>query len=219
MNIEKFKTEEKVRLALLHHRGDVTKVAAELSMDLAYVKKCATKFATRQKRDIDRLVANDIMMHVLLNVDQRYRYIKDSLDSLRAKESSEVSGCCGYVMYTKDDKLTCGKCNEAVKTTKVLTHTGIHAIMLDYLRELRDDDRIIVDFADKMGFTNKIAPVPGTIIKIDIMVIGDSPEGRAIIGKATGMMPMEREKLRKDLERHIISADVIDTKNEEKPST
>ena len=92
--IEKFRLEEKVRLTYLKHRGDVLKVAEELDLPLEYVKKIGDKIKKRCGRDVNYLISNTLMEHILMGHSQRIQYLVECLQGLKGKEESLESLCC-----------------------------------------------------------------------------------------------------------------------------
>ena len=197
VNIEKFKLESKVRLCYLKHRGDVCKVSEELNVPLELVKKIGKKFKKSSSRDVTEFVASSLLEHLLEGHSQRIQYVKEMLDTLDEKNKIVVSLCHGAPVKIGKERRTsqyvCLNCNK-VCDVRVSRDSEVYILKMKLLELLREEDVALTDFSDKMGYTQK-ADVPVPIVRQNILVMdGESHE-------FTDMSAMEREKLRKGLEK------------------
>ena len=218
--IEKFRSEEVIRIAFLKHRGDVLKIAAETGHDLTYVKKITSKIKKRQQRDVDRLVANDIARAILCGAEQREHIYLTYLNSLEGKETALVSQCCNVPVkkYPYDDIYNCTKC---LKTcgTKVIEKREIYGLVLKFAAELRKESKFLMDFAIKMGFTDKIEPPVTKITQYNVALPGSvltDDKDVKILRSLELLSGPERQQLRRKLTQEIVDAK-FEEKNESGP--
>ena len=218
--IEKFKEEEKIRVSLLRHRGDILTVVNETGLDLQYVKRVASKIKKNQRRDVDRLVANDIAQLILSGAEQREHVYLTYLNSLEGKETARVSLCHGVPVkdFSFDDTsyYNCLKCGRTCGT-KVIENMAIHNLVLRYNEQLREEAKFLIEFADKMGFTNKVT-LPSTKITQYNIAMGGRGDGidKEILSDVSKLTGPERQQLRRKLEQQIIESEFEDDKKSKK---
>jgi len=210
MNIEKFKVEETIRISYLKHGGNILKVSEELQLDTAYVKKITDKYENAQRRDVDRLVANDIAKYVLLGSEQRKNRLIDIINTLADDEKIYLSSCCHVPVreHSFDGEVyyICKSCNETCEI-ELSTKDAIYKLILRYNEQLREEDKLLIDFADKMGFTNKEEPPVTKVTQYSVTLPSNSKNllNDETIKDIEKMVPAERERLRKSIESRIIN--------------
>jgi len=217
--IEKFKLEEKVRISFLKHRGNVLKVAEETSVPVDLVKKISKKMKTRAKRDIDYMISNGIMGHLFMGVEQRVSYLKKCLDEIENKITEVLSPCCKgpALEIPSDDGTIYYECQVCQKNCVPIVRTNIGVIetLHETLRELREEDKSLVEFAEKLGYTNK-EPEQVTKITQNNMYLGTQPSSKEIPGEiqrqAENLSATDREQARKRIE-----AEILNSENSENP--
>ena len=218
MSLEKFKLVEKVKLSYLKHRGNVLLVSGELDLPVDFVRKQIGKFRKKEEKDIQVLISNTLMQSILLGYQQRVYYLQDLLRKLEGREQVQVSICChapirraeGEAEYTDRHTWICTKCHAIAEPT-IVDKQNIYEIVQKTVELLRAEDTALVDFADKMGYTNKeTAPI---FKKTEYnLTIGNgklSKSDSETFKEIRTMDPQTREKIRKNLEQKI-AANVVE---------
>ena len=213
MNIEQFRVFEKIKLCYLKHRGNILEISSELNLPLDYIKKMVHKFQKEEHRNVDVLIANNLMAHILLGAESRCLHLMEMLRSLEKTERPFVSVCCNAVFKTTHDSLigTTHRCMSCKANCDIHQppKATIYRIKLDLLEQLREEDSALVDMAEKMGYTNKVE-APTTVInhKPNVLVISDgSKQDQDIIEDYTKLSPMDRERLIEKLRKRIIEGE------------
>lgn len=220
ISIEKFKVESRIAVCLYKHRGIVEAVAAELNVDASYVKRVADKLKKKRRRDVGFNVAIMIMETIYMGYEQRVAHLNECINKLRHVEEADVSICCNAITKEEEEGgqqiIRCLKC----KNTTHIHHIHkpqIYKLIQEFGQELREEDKHLLEFADKMGFTLK-DPVPQNLYRQNIVVVGDpnqakrlpSDQDRTIVKEIEQMDPMERQRMRKRLEQAIEEGDITD---------
>ena len=208
--IEKFRFEELVRLSFIKHRGNPLAVSSELGVELELVKKLGDKLKKKTAYDVKRLVAENIMQHLLLGHEQRIMYLNDCLHILEGKDTVDISTCCASpVKWTthRTPRARCLKCNTYCHTKKV-DRPKVMELRFKAVEMLREEDIALTEFAVKMGYTDK-DPAPITNIKKNYLVIGNEQLDPVKVNDINQLLPMERQKARKRLEHAIIEGEVV----------
>jgi len=215
MNVEKFKILEKVKLSYLKHRGNVLLVARELNLDVDYVRTLTRKIKKQEERDVSVLIANTLMQQIILGRESRIAYLQESLLALENREQFTISVCCKAPVKIENvagkDREICLKCHHPCDST-LIDKKSVFELKMQLLRELREEDDKLMDWADKMGYTNKPIlppPEPGPVnrIKQNVIVFGskDMPEGmKGILVDAAKLPPIAVTRLIKNLEQRMI---------------
>jgi len=214
MNIEKFKQEERIRISYLKHGGNILNVSQELQLDVKYIKKITDKFDKAQKRDIDRLVANDITRYFLLGSEQRRNRLVEIINKLTDKEKTRLSKCCKTPVnehhFDSETLYTCVSCGKDC-VTYLEDQEHIFKLILQYNSELRAEDISLIACAEKMGFTSAEPQPIHKITQYNMQVVPKSRTASELDSEITesveAMLPAEREKLRKQIEGKIINSD------------
>lgn len=198
--MEKWKMLEKIRISSLRNRGDVLAVAKDLNLDLAYVKRCIDKQRKRESRDVCQMISSTLMAHLFEGYEMRMHYITELLRSLDGRHQVSVSDCCRHIIETNEQGIVCRKCTRPCSVI-VLDQHGVYALKQTLIVQLREEDKTLVDFAAKMGYTEK-QDAPAAVKyedKRQIIVMGDS----GITKELADLGPLEREALRMKLERQL----------------
>jgi len=207
--IEKFRFEEKVRLCFIKHRGNLLAVSKELDVDLELVKKLGDKLKKKTAYDVKRLVAENIMQHLLLGHEQRIMYLNDCLLVLEGKETADISICCASPVKWSNHTppvATCLKCNIRCET-KEIDRPRVLELKFKAIEMLREEDTALTEFAVKMGYTDK-DPASITNVRNNYLVVGSEKLDQTKVNDINQLSPMERQKARKRLEHAIIEAEV-----------
>ncbi|MHA1592383.1 MAG: hypothetical protein ACTSUP_07930 [Candidatus Heimdallarchaeaceae archaeon] len=216
-SIEMFRKEEEIRISFLKHRGDILAIVADTGYDIQSVKRVVAKIKKKQYRDVDRLVANDIAQTILSGVEQRERSYLGCLNELEGRTTAKVSLCHGAPVkeHTFDGASyhVCLQCGETCEI-KVVEQTQIYKLVLQFNKQLREEAEFLVEFAVKMGYTDKIEPPSNKITQYNFVV----PDGKTkddILSDVDKLTGPERQQLRRKLEQQIIDTkfeDDIDAK-------
>jgi hypothetical protein len=219
MNVDKFKLFEKIKLSYLKHRGNVLFVARELNLDVDYVRTIVRKFKKQEERDVAVLISHTLMQQILLGRESRIAYLQEALQALENRHQMQVSICCEAPVRCEEisgaSHLFCLKCQK-VCDVKIVDEHAVYDMRMNLLRELREEDDRLVDWADKMGYTNKPIlppPMPGPTqnIKQNILVVdgkGLTEDGKRLLIEASQLPPMAVTKLIKDIEQRVLGEDV-----------
>ena len=208
MNIEQYRVYEKIKLCYLKHRGNVLEISNELSLPLDYIKKMVHKFQKEEHRNVDVLIANNLMSHILLGTQSRCLHLMEMLQSLEKTEKPHVSTCCNshYKTESREPLLyRCSSC-KALCDIHQPPKATIYRIKLELLEQLREEDLGLVEMADKMGYTNKVeAPTPVINHQPNILVVtNDNQKEQDVIDDYSKLSPMDREKLIEKLRKEIV---------------
>ncbi len=207
--IEKFRAMERFRLCYLKHRGNILSVCEELNWPLELGQVYAKKISKRAERDIAFGVSQSIMMQLLMGYESRVGHLQTLLTALEGADKQIVSNCCYYpIIFRKERRKElphCSKCGKQCKTLEVGLPI-VYDLVFRTLNQLQDEDRSIVEFAKKMGYVNPDQPPP-TLVRNNVLVVDNarrpSPVESSVVEDVQRLPPMEREKLRKNLEAHI----------------
>lgn len=199
-DLEKFKLMEKVKLAVLRHRGDALSVAKELDLDLAFVNKCIHKLRKKDERDVSSMISSTLMQHLFLGYQSRVHYTMEMLKSLDGRHQLRVSACCQHAVGDRDGGVVCLRCSKPC-TVVVLDQHGVYDLKQRLLEQLRDEDKTLVTFAESMGYTNKTeTPAVKFEDKRQYVVLGDSK----VANDLARLDPIDREHLRIRLEKSVL---------------
>ena len=222
--MDKFELNDKIKLAYLRYRGNASEVAATLSLPIEFVRKVVGKFKKAESRDVSVRVSNMLMQQVLLGYESRVRNLQDMLDKLSGREQCSVSPCCHKpVVLSGDSVITCQHCGKNVERVITIDKESIYRLRQELVVALRDEDKFLVDFADKMGYTNKppVEQVPAFQQRNYQFVLKKGempPELEGVMGDIRKLSPTDREKFRKKLESKLVDGVVDDKEEGEAPS-
>lgn len=155
-NIEKFRLEERIYLSYCKHRGDADRVSREIGVPYDFALKICNKLKKRQDRNVNLLICSHIMGTVLLGRESRMQYYTSMINALEGRDSIELSACCKSLMVVKlsHEPPVCLKCGKQSRV--YLEHqSGIYSLRMELLKELREEDHLLVEFSEKMGYTQK----------------------------------------------------------------
>lgn len=226
-NIEQFRLEEKVFLSYAKHRGNADLVARELGIPYEFALKLCNKLKKRQSRDVNLLITSHIMGTVLLGRESRIQYYTTMLHALEGRDRIELSTCCKSLMVCRlsSEPLVCLKCGK-VATSYVEHQSGIYDMRMRLLKELRDEDKELVEFASKMGYTNRV-PDPAMVYKDErkYLFVGQGnthtqgydgiPEKQRILLEEAGKLsPIERTDLINKIQSGLLEREKEEEKKE-----
>lgn len=227
-SIEKLEWENKTRLLYFKHRGDLSRILADLREQFPNVENTGDRFTAefvnkiikkfkRQHKVNDLYVSSHIMEYVFMGTKQRE--INWQLDDDILEEYCFVykSGCCDAATELRSNHenepiFTCLKCD---KICNVYRKPDLE--MLEFRRKIRvekrNDEASLVQAIDKLGFGgpkppvvknyNNIVQIPSAPKKkkIKSVEVKELPEGdQNLIKNMDEMNSRDREAVRKQLE-------------------
>jgi hypothetical protein len=223
MSIERFKLDERIRLSILKYAGNLELVSKECNIDYVYVLKVYNKFKKRQSRDVNIFIGATITSYILMGAEERKAHARELLNEEINKPIEVISLCCNSpiseLIWDGEHRAVCKKCEKDC-ITKMMDKRDKNFI-LKLLKQLRDDDVVIVDSAEKLGFVNKDGEGSSPLVKqtnYNVILGGKqlSDDDARLLQNAANLDPRTREKLRKELGRQVIDAEIIDEKSEQK---
>jgi len=206
MNLEQFRLTEKVKLSYLMHRGDPIKVSSELSLPLDVVNKYIKKFKKQEERNVSQMISNTLMQTILLGYNSRITIFHQTLNLLNGKETVSISVCCEAPIISIDSKPHCASCNLPANV-KVIDKEGIYSLKLEILSQLREEDKALIVFAEKMGYTQNKEEPPPQRIQNNFIVMNNSEETKLdpkIVQDISALGALERDILVENLQKQII---------------
>ncbi len=219
-SLVEFQAREKIKIASLKHRGNLSAIVKETGYEASYVSKILFKLRKDKDLATNFLIANNIMQVIYDGYQQRIIYYEEMLRSLENEEQFNVSSCHRSIILidTTNGQTVqrCSNCSQPCTPSKV-TKIEIYELKMKILGERQKEDSAMIAYAVKMGYTQ--APPPAPTIKQDILIVGGNqpvqPIGKQPItlGKEeiltleqiNSMPPAEREKLRKNLQQTILA--------------
>jgi len=211
MNLEEFRTTEKVKISFLKHRGFISEIVKETKLPEEYVRKMVSKFEKEETREVSVLIANNLMSIIMQGVQSRIIRYQEMLNSLEGREQLLLSSCCDYpVRSSIVDNLelfTCLKCGKNCNTVEG-NKISIYKIKKEILQELRNEDIALIEMAEKLGYTNKPLEGPTTVIqnKQQILVV-NSDKDKEAAKNITDMSLISQQQLLERLTKEITHLD------------
>lgn len=202
MNIKKFKELEAIKKSYLKHRGNIVKVSDELGLPLDYIKRQVKKLEKADSDIVSVLIADNLTDYILLGYRSRVEYLTSMLEKLDNRDQVLVSVCCNECVEETSEGYKCLKCGNLCKV-KIADRKTIFELKRRILEQLREEDRILIEFAEKMGYTFK-QPEPKEEHKhIHYELKIEDVDGETV-RKLQEIGPMERERIIKELEKQLL---------------
>lgn len=204
MNLEQFKTVEKIKYCYLRYRGDLTRISEELNIPYKTVVKYVNIFKKKEERDVSKMVSNSIMQHLLFGYESRVANLMDMLKNLQSKDSVKVSCCCDFITKIEEGKTICLRCLKPCEEY-CIEKENIYRLKKDIILELREEDKTFAEFAVSMGYTNQEKELPKNIVKVqqNVIMLGKDKLGNDLIADTDKLDPISREKLIKTIEAKV----------------
>jgi hypothetical protein len=207
-NLVKLETDHKIRLSLFRHRGDAFATAKELGIDVSYVQKVCSKVKKKTDRNVSYWLASSIMQTVYEGYLQRIGHLQKWLVLAEGQEQLEVSWCHNEPVYREQPRrsviYTCSKCKKPCYV-RLVPAAIAYQLHQKIIMQLREEDRALIDFAEKMGFTDK-EEVP--MVRQNVLVVNDKAVelDPGVTKDLVRLTPRERERTRKKLENVILQS-------------
>lgn len=208
-NLEKFKLEGKVSLSLIKHRGNVSLVSSETKVPIEYVEKIYGKIKGKMKRDAGYWMSVFIMEKYLLGYEQRTTHLTEILNKFRCTEQANVSICCDAPLDVRrienEDIPFCLKCGKRAYPHDIMKDR-IFELSKEYIEQLREEDKLLLEFAAKMGFTQQEG-APTNVFRNNIVVLDGkkkSSEDDKVMKRLGTLSPKESQRLRNALEKELL---------------
>lgn len=223
---EKWKMEERIQLSVFKHRGNVALVSKECDIPYDFAMYVCNKIKKRQDRDVKLLVAGHIVGTLLLGRESRIQYLTTMLNALEGKDSIELSACCKSIRVIKpgDDIPVCLRCGK--EANWYIEHQrGIYDLRITLLQELREEDRLMMEFADKFGYTAK-GTADNMVYKDERKYININGQGasclpdkqRLLLEEAGKLSPIERTALINQIRYDVLDQEKKENEDGHKPS-
>jgi len=207
-NIEEFRLLEKVKLSYLKHRGNVIEITKETNLPIEYIQKLVAKFKKRESKDIATLISHNLMQYIMLGYDSRVSHLMTMLRALEGRDQNRISLCCEAPVIRVEETIEygyedyeCLVCH-LMCGTKIIDKEGILDLKIEMIEQLREEDKALVDFAEKMGYTNKPAVEPPISVKNNILVIGEGQD-RKIVEDYSNLPAMDRQKIIDNIDKQL----------------
>ena len=233
-NLDQFRSQERVKLLILKHKGELSRVVEESGSDLAYVRIVANKLKKERDHNIAIQVAQLLATEILDGHDARVAHLRDALYQIQLKAAQQLSQCCkaavrSYTLGVTDPTVPgnhelhfiCTQCqNECFVNMSGIDLNEYRKLLNQWLLE----DQSLAEFAEKMGLTFK-EEQPSIINKhYNVAMINNAgsndnaqmpdrktieshqldSEGKELIKQAEDLTPITRELLRKSLEEKML---------------
>jgi hypothetical protein len=217
---EEYRLIEKVKLSYLKNRGNIITISDELSLPIEYVKKLVKKFKGKESRDVSTLIANTLMQQMMFGYESRVQHLMSTLKELEGRQLLKVSVCCEAPLDTIEGTLPiCCGCNKEAKI-KEIDKEGIIDLKLGILAQLREEDKTMMEFAVKMGYTQqKELPAQNNITQHNVIFMGKdnkiNEQDEKVVKDLVSLSALERDILAENLIRHqkeIATASDAETK-------
>lgn len=209
-NLEQFKLIEKIKISYLINRGNVVAISEELQLPLEYIKKLVGKFRKQESKDISVLISNNIMEYIFMGYKARTHNLTEMWKALLGKDKSIISICCEAPVKKLDNPDPQGRVYGCLAChgncfIDTVTEEGIVELKMGILEQLREEDAALVEFADKMGYTNKVAPespLVGTLQQ-NVLVIGEGMD-KKVVEDYSKLSPIDRQKIIDTIDAKIL---------------
>jgi hypothetical protein len=202
--IEKFNLTEKIRVSFLKNAGNVLKVATDCNVPIEYARKICQKFKKQQQRDVSVFVASKMAEYVMVGTEQRKAHLLAALEAEINKPDEVVSLCCGFPVkvhtWEDEEHYICKKCDKDCEV--VCRSTRDKNYILKLIGELREEDITVINFMEKLGFTDR-PDGPQVVNKTTNYNLVLDGKDKAVLQDAEQMDPRSRETLRKSIESKI----------------
>ena len=207
-SLEVFKIEERIKVSFLKSGGNILEVMNELNLPQEYIKKVVEKLKKKEARDVSVLISDTLASHILMGHESRKIHYQQSLKELETSGKTKLSVCCEVPVIRLTDSADyghedyeCSLCHERC-SVKENTHNDVYRIKKEILEQLREEDRLLLEFAEKMGYTN-VPKEPAVRVNQNFVVM-NSNEDQKIIKEISSLNPKDRDKLLDRLEEEII---------------
>lgn len=208
-SLQQFKIDEEIRASYLRNLGDIAAVLKEVSYPAEYVYRVTSKFKKEKKKDSNP-VAEGILDLVSQGYKARQLHLVAMLRSLSMDEQIRVSLCCGApirrIIESPREDYECLKCMKLCES-KLVSKVDVYTLKKEVIEQLREEDKLIIDFAKKMGFT--VEKAPDTVIhnKQNVLVVQTTGKDKDVVAEIEKLPPMERDRLIENLSRMIVDVE------------
>jgi len=198
-SLELFKIEEKIKISYLKNGGNILEVIKELNLPQDYIKKVIDKLKKKEGRDVSVLISDTIAQHILMGHESRKLHYQQVLKELENSGKVKLSICCSEPAIRIKDSIEygyedyeCSNCH-AKCDAKDATDSEVYRIKKEILEQLREEDRLLMEFAEKMGYTSTVRE-PTTNVRQNIVIIGDDKD-KQVIKQIENLNPKDRDRL------------------------
>lgn len=223
-NIEKFKLDNEIRMSIIRNAGNIILVEKEINKDREvsiehkYIKIVYDKQKKERHSKANRIIATDIVKLLLNGLEYRNQIYIDCITNLRKKLTVRISTCHSAPvtmdMWEGNPQYTCVHCDKTCGT-KVVEQTSVHNLLLKFTEQLRKEDEHIVNFAEKLGYSDKIELPAQKTTHYNVVVHKDALDKDTLLDVDSLSGP-DRQKLRRSLEKKMIESTIENNDNDNK---
>jgi hypothetical protein len=216
---EESRVQERVRVSFLRNRGNIEKVIREVNLPKEYVVKLLVKFRKACKQEGNRLVADQILTHLMFGYNSRVEQLMSVIEQFEKVEKIKKSTCCGWQVRQMADPhedgspaYECLKCNDLTDTYEWLNEEALTKKMAA-IAMLRQEDVEMRNFSEKLGYTQKDNTPTSVINNTQNIVVMPNNDGKiddTSIKEMEQLKPVEMEFLRQKIESGLLEAEIIE---------
>ena len=228
MGDEKEKYKDLVERSYRRRDGDIVRIMKDTNLPLGIVLRETKRLAKKDIYESHSMVVSDLMCKVVGAHETRQQRYNDIYHYLDERTGTFFSICCDKPVDQHDDSqhgtiMLCSKCGKHSQVYYMNPKETIDLKMRILLAQRKDIDSLI-DNAAKLGYSDKVEP---TRLMVDKMMVvkqnysGKPPkQGTAqrddgevidinindeVQGDIESLSPMDRERIIKKLEKHIMA--------------
>src|SRR3972149_11563602 len=214
-NLEEFKIVEKIKILYLKYKGNLFSILKDLGWSedeehIKYIEKLIKKFKGKESKDVTTRISHTLMQYLFFGHESRTHHLMETLKTLEERDRTKVSLCCEApvkrfgetIIYGYED-YECLHCHLLCQI-KVTTNEKILDLKLGSIEQLREEDKTLVEFAIKMGYTNKQEFPPAPQIKQNVIILNEGEGKIRAIAVINRLSPLERDILIDKLTKKIV---------------
>lgn len=216
---EKGAYEEKIRISFIKNRGNEQATAFDVGAPIDDVRTVCNQYLSKAKQG--KVSPTDTLLHYLeLGHVQRTSSLQNVLEEARQAASRPFSQCCkapaSVSSYMKEKGVddipfyTCTACDELCDVFFKFDNKAM-GTMLGALDLMRKEDAQLLNFISKLHLSQSPEDMKPTGGNPEFTFTDESGKktkrvvSKEVVADADKLTPVEREKLRKDLELRIVS--------------
>lgn len=219
-SLDKFKIDEQIKKSYLRNLGDTSLILREVGLPEEYVLSRIDKIRKTESGGERSEVAEGIMGYISVGYRARRIRILEMLGSLEGAEQCQVSVCHKAPVVLREDSFEdwheCLYCHTRTET-RVANYMDIYRIKKELLTELREEDKHLIAFAEKMGYTKINTPGVVNQIKQNVFVMGkDKDKNKDAIDVSDmpkdldSLSPMDRQRFIDNLTKEILRLEQLE---------
>jgi hypothetical protein len=222
-SLDKFKIDEQIKKSYLKNLGDTSLILREVRLPEEYVLSRIDKIRKTESGRERSEVAEGIMGYISVGYRARRIRILEMLSSLEGAEQCQVSVCHKAPVMLREDSFEdwheCLYCHKRTET-RVASYMDIYRLKKELLTELREEDKHLMAFAEKMGYTKINTPGVVNQIKQNVFVMGkdknkDTIDVSDMPKDLDSLSPMDRQRFIDNLTKEILRLEQLEDTSEQ----